>query len=110
MAKLKRLILPAVLALALYWAFFGGTYSVFEVRGARRARDAEVTERVRLEAEAASLSAWADSLETDSLVLERLARERFGLIRDGEVLYRFAEPGDSTAPLEADSVTEAADR
>jgi hypothetical protein len=27
-------------------------------------------------------------------MLERLARERFGLIRDGEVLYRFA-PADS---------------
>ena len=27
---------------------------------------------------------------TDPAVLERLAREHFGMIREGEVLYRFA--------------------
>jgi cell division protein FtsB len=39
-----------------------------------------------------SLSAWADSLRDDSGTLERVARERFGMIKEGETLYRFAEP------------------
>ena len=30
-------------------------------------------------------------------MLERLARERFGLIRDGEVLYRFVPPDSGAA-------------
>ena len=98
MGRLKRLVLPALLGLAVYWALFGGEYSVFEVRRARSAREAEARELERVRAEIDSLSAWADSLEGDPATLERLARERFGLIRKGEVLYRFAEPGDTTGP------------
>jgi cell division protein FtsB len=47
-----------------------------------------------------SLRAWADSLEVDSATLERIARERYGLIRDGETLYRFADP-DSLAAADS---------
>ena len=45
-----------------------------------------------------SLRAWSDSLQVDSVTLERIARERFGMIRDREILYRFAQPSDSTLP------------
>jgi cell division protein FtsB len=31
-------------------------------------------------------------------MLERLARERYGMIKEGELLYRFTEPRDSGAP------------
>jgi cell division protein FtsB len=93
--KLKRFVLPGLLALAVYWAVFGGEYSVFDVRRARQAREAQVAELERLRQEIDSLRAWTDSLENDPGTLERLARERFGMIRDGETLYRFAEPFDS---------------
>ena len=87
-----RLVLGcAFLAGAAYFAVFGGEYSLLEVR-----RIAEETEREtdRLEAVRADvqvLGARADSLEADSATLERLARERWGLIRPGERLYRFEE-------------------
>jgi cell division protein FtsB len=97
-AKLKRLIVPAALLLAAYWAMFGGEYSVFEVRRARLAREAEAAELERIRMEIDSLGLLSDSLETDPALLERLARERYGMIKDGEVLYRFAEPHDSAAP------------
>ena len=42
-----------------------------------------------------SLLALVDSVESDLSMLERIARERFGMIRDGETLYRFAEPSNS---------------
>ena len=95
MGKLSRILLLGLLVLAAYYALFGGEYSVFEVR-ATRARIAEQeAELERLRHQIDSLRARADSLESDPAVLERIARERFGMIRDGEVLYRFAEP-DST--------------
>ena len=97
MVKLKRLIVPAALLLGAYWAVFGGEYSVFEVRRARSAREAEAAELARLQHEIDSLEALQDSLENDPGMLERLARERYGMIKDGELLYRFAEPGDSGA-------------
>jgi cell division protein FtsB len=41
-----------------------------------------------------------DSLLHDTATIERIARERYGLIRDGERLYRFADsPADSTPGL-----------
>lgn len=104
MGRLRRLLLPGVLVLAAYWALFGGEYSVFEVRKARQAREAEAAELARALREIDSLRAWSDSLENDPGTLETLARERFGMIRDGEVLYRFAEPGDSGAGAGRDTL------
>jgi cell division protein FtsB len=96
LARLSRVLLPGALLLAGYYAVFGGEHSLMEVRRARSEREAEEAEVARLRAENDSLRALVDSLENDPATLERLARERFGLIRDGEVLYRFA-PADSTA-------------
>ena len=95
MAKLKRLIVPAALLLAAYWAVLGGEYSIFEVRRARRDRELEAAELERVRHEVDSLGVLIDSLDTDPAVLERLARERYGMIKDGETLYRFADPPDS---------------
>ena len=97
MGRLTRLLLPAVLLLAGYYAIFGGEHSVLDVRRARAAQVAEEAEVARLRAENDSLRALVDSLENDPAMLERLARERFGLIRDGEVLYRFVPPDSGAA-------------
>ena len=96
MAKVARLLLPAAVLLALYYAIFGGEHSVLDLRRAKNDREAELAEVGRLRTQNDSLRALVDSLEHDPGLLERLARERYGLIRDGEVLYRFA-PGDSSA-------------
>ena len=61
MAKLKRMIVPAGLLLAAYWAVFGGEYSVFEVRRARLAREAETAELERIRHEIDSLATLTDS-------------------------------------------------
>ena len=100
MVVLKRLVIPAVIGLALYFALFGGEYSLLELRAIRAGAREDAAELDDLKSRIDSLSAWADSLESDSAALERFARERYGMIRDGEVLYRFADP-DSTV---ADSV------
>ena len=95
MGRVGRFLLAGLLGLAVYYAVFGGEYSLIEVRQIRReivARERELTE---LRRSLDSLQAWVDSLQNDSATLERLARERFGMIRDGEVLYRLAEPRDT---------------
>ena len=97
MAKVRRFVLPALLGLAVYYAVFGGDYSLLELHKARSEIKAQQTELAQLREEVEHLRARADSLENDSATLERLARERFGMIRDGEILYRMAEPNDSAA-------------
>jgi len=96
--RLTRFLCPALVVLAVYYAFFGGEYSVFEVRSARTSSERARAELSTLQAQNDSLSAWADSLETDSATLERVAREQYGMIRDGEVLYRFAGDSSDTVP------------
>lgn len=96
MGRLSRLLVPAALLAAGYYAVFGGEHSWLELRRTRAEQEKESAELADLRRANDSLEALVDSLETDPVLLERLARERFGMIRDGEVLYRFA-PGDSAA-------------
>ena len=96
MVQVKRFILPALVGLAVYFAVFGGEYSLFDVRQARAEREEEAERLAELRRANDSLRAWGDSLESDSAAIERLARERYGMIREGEVLYRIAPPADST--------------
>ena len=97
MGRVKRFLLPALLGLAVYYAVFGGEYSLLELRRARTEIQAKELELAALTRTLDSLQAWVDSLQNDSATLERLARERFGLIRDGEILYRMAVPVDSVS-------------
>jgi len=94
--KLERAIVPALLLAAVYYAIFGGEYTVFELRSARAAAAVEAERLASVRGTIDSLGAYADSLRTDDATIERIAREDFGMIRDGEVLYRFVE-----APPEA---------
>ena len=95
MVRVRRLLLPILLGLAAYYALFGGEYSLLEIHQARREIRLQQEELDQLKAEVEYLRARADSLEHDSATLERLAREHFGMLRDGEVLYRMSEPRDS---------------
>jgi cell division protein FtsB len=108
--KLGWLALPGILLVAVYYAVFGGEYSYFALRRSRAQVAQESAEVAVLRHQIDSLKAWADSLQGDSATLERLARERYGMIRGGETLYRFAEPDDSAdsthapRPLRRDTV------
>jgi cell division protein FtsB len=98
--RIARLLVPGLLLVSVYYAVFGGEYSWFELRRSRSALETERITLVELEAQIDSLSAWSDSLRTDAHTLERVARERFGMIKEGETLYRFAEPDEVDAGAE----------
>jgi len=44
-----------------------------------------------------SVQAWADSLESDTLAIQRVAREEHGMIREGEIMYRFVPAAPDSA-------------
>jgi cell division protein FtsB len=92
-----RLVAAGAGALLGWVVVFGGEYSTRdwltlagEVRSERRA----VSD---LHEQLDSLAALAHAIETDPATQERVARERFGMIRSGEFLYRLVPPdtGDS---------------
>ncbi|MGH7477691.1 MAG: FtsB family cell division protein [Longimicrobiales bacterium] len=101
--RLRRFILPVIAGAAVYYALFGGEYSLLELKRMERERAREAAALETAEQQNERLRHRADSLATDPATLERLARERFGMIRDGERLYRFADtplalPVDSARP------------
>ncbi len=98
----KAWILLPVLGAAGYFAFFGGEYSWLDLRRLERERKAQEAAVRATRQEVKGLRARADSLARDSLAVERLAREKYGLIRDGERLYRFApSAAAATSPAAA---------
>jgi len=76
----------AVILLAL--AVWGGEYSTADWLTMRRQLGDEREKVAALRAEVDSLAKAAKDLETNPAVQERVAREEFGMIRDGELLYR----------------------
>ena len=78
-----------LLVAAGYYAVFGGGSSV---RDLLEARANVVVEGRRLEearVKIDSLKVELQQLEQDPAIIERIAREEYGMIREGEGLYRF---------------------
>ncbi|HET9441226.1 MAG TPA: septum formation initiator family protein [Longimicrobiales bacterium] len=82
---------------AAYYALFGGEYSLMESRKLERERLREQERLTATRSEVVTLRARADSLQHDSATLERIAREKYGLIKEGERLYRFVDSAHTNA-------------
>jgi len=95
-------IAAAIVLLGL--AFLGGEYGTLDWLQLRRQLAEERAALRALEVELDSLGRAAHALETDPVAQERAAREDFGMIRPGEILYRLVpqvNPGSSpgSAPV-----------
>jgi cell division protein FtsB len=86
--KLARVAGIVIAVLGLIYAVMGGEYSMYDWWRVDGARDRELAEIERLEQEVDSLTRVLELLRGDAAMQERIARERFGMIRDGELLYK----------------------
>ena len=87
MRRNRVLAIAAVLGLVAF-AALGGEYSSFDWLTLRRQVQAEQAAVRELEAEVDSLERMLRAFESSAAEQERVAREDFGMIRDGEILYR----------------------
>ncbi|MBA3660007.1 MAG: septum formation initiator family protein [Gemmatimonadales bacterium] len=90
-----RLAVIAALAGALYFAVQGGEYGTLDLLKLRRDVAEEESRVADLRQALDSLGQAATAIERDPVVQERVARESFGMIRRGELLYRLV-PSDSS--------------
>jgi cell division protein FtsB len=90
--KWTLLVAGLLVAGGLAFGAMGGEYSTLNWWQLKREVRGQLDAIARLEGEIDSLEAWAVQIETDAITQERVARERFGMIRNGETLYR-VEPG-----------------
>jgi cell division protein FtsB len=87
----------AGLLFALYFALQGGEYSTLDLLQLRREEAAERTNVDSLHRIVDSLSRVATAIEHDPRMQERVAREKFGMLRKGEFLYRLVPEEKSTS-------------
>jgi cell division protein FtsB len=92
----RKIVVGGVVLAALYFLLLGGEYTFLDLWRIDGAQKQETVELEVLRADVEVLQARVDSLATDSATLERIARENYGLIRDGERLYRFVEPDSAS--------------
>ncbi len=78
----------AVFVAGLVFGAFGGEYGTFDWLQLKRQvrEEGAAIEQLRLQLD--SLRREADALEHDPATQERVAREQFGMIRPGEILFR----------------------
>lgn len=93
--RLVEVAILGMLFLATYFAVFGGEYTIFRIRTLESLEAERESELAATEAAIDSLRAVAAELESDPAAIERVARERYGMIRDGEILYRFREEANA---------------
>ncbi len=84
----------AAIAFAVYFAIQGGEYGTTHLLelNADIAREQEQVGRLKVVVD--SLEKEVKAIRTDKRVQERVAREQFGMIKDGEYLFRIV-PGDT---------------
>jgi cell division protein FtsB len=95
-AALRFLLSPKALALAVIaWALFEGLlsqHSLIKLREFRHRRDDLQQQVAQAENQRAEYKKSLERLENDPYFVEKLARERLGLVKEGEIVYRFEEP------------------
>jgi cell division protein FtsB len=90
-----RWIAVVVLILAAIFAWTGGTFSERNYLALRR-DEVEANRRLaQLKHEVESLQAYRDSLEHNPVVQERVARDKLGMLRPGEITFTIVQ--DSSA-------------
>ncbi len=83
-----QVVAIGVVVIGLLFGYLGGEYSSGDLRTLRRDLAAAERAIAALEPEIDSLLQQADALESDPAAQERAARERFGMLRDGEIMYQ----------------------
>jgi cell division protein FtsB len=78
----------AGLVFGLYFALQGGEYGTLDLLQLRREEAEESSNLERLHRMVDSLSRVAWAIEHNPRMQERVAREKFGMLKKGEFLYR----------------------
>jgi len=88
----KRILVGLVVLAMAVFALEGGEYGTTDLLRLKRQVRAESAAIVQLRHQVDSLSRYERALRTDSVTQERVARELYGMIRTGELLYQVVPP------------------
>jgi len=89
-----RVALAAIALAGLSFAIQGGEYGTTDLIRQRSELADQRAAVQHAEHRRDSLARYLRAVETDPRTQERVAREEFGMVKPGEILYRFAEQGE----------------
>jgi len=88
----KRVVAGVVVLALAGFALEGGTYGIQDLLSLKGRVRTEQERIAQLRHELDSLSREERALKTDPATQERVARELYGMIRPGELLYQVVHP------------------
>jgi cell division protein FtsB len=96
----RKAILAAVIlgAVFLAYTFLLSDTGVVRILSIGRENEALRKKKIDLAVKVHDLERRRQAQAKDPLLEERVARERFHLVREGEILYRYQDPETGTAP------------
>ena len=100
-----RIVTIAAIAGGVLFALQGGEYGTWDLIQQRAHKQRLLAQIDTLKHQIDSLERVTKAVQSDPATQERIAREQFGMVRgDKEILYRFAEPPDTSAKTGASGV------
>lgn len=84
----RKLIVACIAFIVLLSAAFARKGVIQRIELSHKLRDVK-SRHVAITAERDSLESYLRDLRTNHFLQEKLARERFGMIREGEIVYSF---------------------
>jgi cell division protein FtsB len=87
----KKVLLWGMVAAAVLFALFGGQYTTLDLLSQRAVIAARKQTIDSLKHEIDSLTGYRKALATDPRLQERIARERWFMSREGEIVYKFMD-------------------
>jgi cell division protein FtsB len=92
-----RIVVIVAIAGAVLFALQGGEYGTWDLFQQRARKHRLLAQIDTLQRQIDSLERVKKAVQADPATQERIAREQFGMVRgDKEILYRFAEPADTS--------------
>lgn len=98
--KIIRRILVLLILFFIFYLYFVGDYGFFRLLSLKKEKDNLILETKRLQAKNVDLEMEREKLKNDLFYIEKVARERYGMAKKDETIYKFVQPGKNySAPL-----------
>jgi len=98
--KILRRVLFLLLFPFIFYLYFAGDYGFFRLLSLKAEKENTILETKRLQALNLDLQIEKEKLRDDLSYIEKVARERYGMAKKDEVIYKFVQPQDtSSTPL-----------
>jgi cell division protein FtsB len=98
--KILRRVLFLLLFSFIFYLYFAGDYGFFRLLSLKAQRENTILETKRLQALNMDLQIEKEKLRDNLSYIEKVARERYGMAKKDEVIYKFVQPQDtSSTPL-----------